>query len=811
MADPSGSRSPGTDFIRQIVADDVASGRYDGRVVTRFPPEPNGYLHIGHAKSIALNFGIAEEFGGRCHLRFDDTNPITEEEEYVRSIQDDVRWLGFDWGEHLYFASDYFERMYECAEILVKKGRAYVDSQSEDEIREGRGTVREPGVESPYRARTVEENLELLRRMRAGEFEDGAHVLRAKIDMASPNMLMRDPVLYRIRHAHHYRTGDDWCIYPLYDYAHCLEDAFEDVTHSICTLEFENNRELYDWVLDNVGFEEPRTHQYEFARLNLDYTVLSKRKLIRLVQEGHVAGWDDPRMPTLAGLRRRGVPPSAIRAFLEMVGVARTDARVDAGKLEYAIRDDLNRTAPRVMAVLDPLRVVLVNYPEDASETLRAPYYPHDVPLEGSRDVPFSGELFIERADFAEHPPKGFRRLVPGGEVRLRYAYVVRCVEVVKDPGTGEVVELRCSYDRQTRGGDTPDGRRVRGTIQWVSAAHALDAEVRLYDRLFDVPDPDDVAGGGDFTDHLNPESLTVVRAKIEPSVARDDPATRYQFERTGYFWRDPVDGVGDVLVFNRIVTLKDTWARGRSTAGPEVSRAEAGVAEAAPAATPPPAVSPRVSRDRAGKRRADPELVARMRRYTDEWGVPEPAADVLTGSRALSDFFEAAVTAHEDAAAVAAWVVNDLRGVLEGRDVGDLPFGGAALGRLAALVSEGHISRRAAKDVLAEMARSGGEPAEIAERLGVERVADRGALATVVDEVLAAWPDKVAAYRAGRESLMGLFVGEVMKATRGAADPVAARAVLRERIVAAGGSGDDRGGASGDRPDPGAQDGGGA
>ncbi len=820
MADSSGSRSPGTDFIRQIVADDVASGRYGGRVVTRFPPEPNGYLHIGHAKSIALNFGIAEEFGGRCHLRFDDTNPITEEEEYVRSIQDDVRWLGFDWGEHLYFASDYFERMYECAEILVRKGCAYVDSQSEDEIREGRGTVTEPGIESPYRSRTVEENLDLLRRMRAGEFEDGAHVLRAKIDMASPNMLMRDPVLYRIRHAHHYRTGDDWCIYPLYDYAHCLEDAFEEVTHSICTLEFENNRELYDWVLDHVGFEEPRTHQYEFARLNLDYTVLSKRKLIRLVHEGHVGGWDDPRMPTLAGLRRRGVPPSAIRAFLAMVGVARTDARVDAGKLEYAIRDDLNRTAPRVMAVLDPLRVVLVNYPEDANEMLRAPYYPRDVPLEGSRDVPFSGELFIERADFAEHPPKGFRRLVPGGEVRLRYAYVIRCVEVVKDPDSGEIVELRCSYDRQTRGGDTPDGRRVRGTIQWVSAAHALDAEVRLYDRLFDVPDPEEVPEGGDFTDHLNPESLRVVRAKIEPSVASDDPGTRYQFERTGYFWRDPVDGMGDALVFNRIVTLKDTWTKRKARARPGAPKPKTrtpgqgggpAAPETAPGAASGSAAAARVSRERAGKRRADPELATRMRRYTDEWGVPAAAADVLTGSRAISDFFEAALAAHEDAPAVAAWIVNDVRGVLEGREIGDLPFDGAALGRLLALVAEGRISRRAAKDVLAELAESGGEPAEIAARLGVERVADREALATVVDGVLAAWPDKVAAYRAGRESLMGLFVGEVMKATRGAADPVAVRALLRERIATEGGAGDDRGDAtSGDPADSGAGEGGG-
>ncbi len=430
MSDATTSPRPGTDFLRQIVTEHTEEGRYGGRVVTRFPPEPNGWLHIGHAKAICLNFGVAQEFGGRCHLRFDDTNPETEEIEYVDAIQNDIRWLGFDWGEHLYFASDYFERMYACAQVLIRKGLAYVDSSPEEEIRRGRGTVTTPGEPGPYRDRTVEENLDLFERMRAGEFEDGAHVLRAKIDMTSPNMIMRDPVLYRIRHAHHYRQGDDWCIYPLYDYAHCLEDAFEGVTHSFCTLEFDNNREIYDWLLDNVGFEEPRTHQYEFNRLNLEYTVVSKRKLLPLVKSGYLAGWDDPRMSTIAGLRRRGVPAEAIRLFCDMIGVAKAESWVDPGKLEFAIRDVLNRSAPRVMAVLDPVRVTLTDVAEDFEEELDAPSYPHDVPREGSRKVPFARELLIERADFSEDPPRGFRRLVPGGMVRLRYAYVIRCDEV---------------------------------------------------------------------------------------------------------------------------------------------------------------------------------------------------------------------------------------------------------------------------------------------------------------------------------------------------------------------------------------------
>ena len=772
-------RTARNDFIRQIVTAHVDEGRY-GEVVTRFPPEPNGYLHMGHAKSICLNFGIAQEFGGRCHLRFDDTNPETEKVEFVESIQRDIRWLGFEWGEHLFFASDYFERMYECAVILIKQGLAYVDSSTEEEIREARGTVTEVGRPTRYRDRSVDENLDLFRRMRAGEFANGAHVLRAKIDLASPNMIMRDPVLYRIRHAHHYRTGDDWCIYPLYDYAHCLEDAFEGISHSLCTLEFDNNREIYDWLLDNVGFEEPRTHQYEFNRLNLEYTVLSKRLLIRLVNEGHVAGWDDPRMPTIAGVRRRGVPPEAVRALCESAGVVKSDSVVDIGKFEYAIRDTLNATAPRVMAVLDPLKVTITNFAEEAEEQLDAPYYPHDVPLEGSRAVPFSRDLWIERTDFAKDPPKGFRRLRPGGEVRLRYAYVIRCDEVVED-AAGNVVELRCSYDRETRGGEA-SGRKGLGTIHWVSARSALDAEVRLYDRLFDAPDPTDVPEGGVFLDHLNPDSLRVVTgAKVEPSVRADASGTRYQFERTGFFWRDPVDGVGKDLVFNRIISLKDNWAKREDAAGMKTaSRPKPSRPESSSTAQPE---RPRVSEERVDARRRDPVLADRMERYTQELDLTAEDADVLTGSLAWSDFFEAALTEHGDASAVASWMVNDLRGVLGGRELGDLPFGGGSLGRLAALVAQGRLSRRAAKEVLAEMAASGGEPAEIVARLGLEVVSDSGALADAVDRVLAAWPEKVADYRGGRTNLLGLFVGEVMKATGGAADPKAVKRILSERL----------------------------
>lgn len=551
--------APPTDFIRQIIEEDLRTNKYGGRVHTRFPPEPNGYLHIGHAKSICLNFGIAAEYGGLCNLRFDDTNPTKEEQEYVDSIKEDVRWLGFDWGDREYYASDYFEQLYEWAIQLIKAGKAYVDDLSADEIREYRGTLTTPGRESPYRNRSVEENLDLFQRMRAGEFPDGSRVLRAKIDMASPNLNLRDPVMYRILHATHHRTGDKWCIYPMYDYAHGQSDSIEGITHSICTLEFEDHRPLYDWFLDELKIYHPR--QIEFARLNLSYTVLSKRKLLQLVEEGHVSGWDDPRMPTISGMRRRGYTPEAIRDFCNRIGVAKKENLVDIALLEHCVRDDLNRRAPRVMAVLRPLRVVIVNYPEDQVEMLECPYFPDDPPRMGFRTVPFSRVLYIERDDFREHPPKEFFRLAPGREVRLRWAYLIKCVNVVKDERTGEVVELHCTYDPQTRGGTTPDGRKVKGTIHWVSAAHARPAEVRLYDRLFLVPNPAEEKDR-DLRELLNPNSLEILPSCwVEPSLAGATPGSRYQFERLGYFCVDR-DSTSEKLVFNRTVPLRDSWSK---------------------------------------------------------------------------------------------------------------------------------------------------------------------------------------------------------------------------------------------------------
>ncbi|MEA3439104.1 MAG: glutamine--tRNA ligase/YqeY domain fusion protein [Chloroflexota bacterium] len=547
-----------TDFIRSIIEEDTKSGKYGGRVHTRFPPEPNGYLHIGHAKAFCLNYSVAEEYGGLYNLRFDDTNPVKEEVEYIDAIIEDIHWMGFDWEDRLYFASDYFEQLYEFALDLIKKGKAYVDDLSAEQIREYRGTLTEPGKDSPFRNRTIEENLDLFERMRAGEFPDGARVLRAKIDMSSGNINLRDPVMYRILHTSHHRTGDEWCIYPTYDFTHGQSDSIEGITHSLCSLEFQNNRPLYNWYLDELGIYHPQ--QIEFARLNLTYTITSKRKLIRLVQEGYVNGWDDPRMPTLSGMRRRGYTPEAIRTFLDNVGVAKSDSVVDMALLEHYIRHDLNKRSPRVMGVLRPLKVVIVNYPEDQVEEIEAINNPEDASM-GARKVPFSRELYIERDDFMEDPPKKFFRLAPGREVRLRYAYFITCVDVIKKE-SGEVVELHCTYDPATYGGDAPDGRKVKATLHWVSAAHAVEAEIRLYDRLFISEYPEDVEDGQDFTSNINPDSLEVISdAYLEPSLIGADPGSRYQFERIGYFAVDPVS-TEDKLVFNRTVPLRDTWAR---------------------------------------------------------------------------------------------------------------------------------------------------------------------------------------------------------------------------------------------------------
>ncbi len=793
--DPKDSieRLEGRDFLRTLVAEDLKAGRHHGRVVTRFPPEPNGFLHIGHAKSICLNFGIADEVDGAvCHLRFDDTNPETEDMMYVEAARRDVAWLGFSWGDNLFFASDYFETMYEVGEHLIREGLAYVDSQSEEEIRENRGTVTKPGTPSPFRDRTPEENLDLFRRMRAGEFENGAHVLRAKIDMASPNMLMRDPLLYRIRHASHYRTGDDWCIYPMYDYAHPLEDAIEDVTHSFCTLEFEINRAVYDWVVENAPLDT-RPRQTEFARLNLDYTIMSKRKLLMLVNEGHVDGWDDPRMPTIAGIRRRGVTPEAIRAFADMIGVAKTDSRVDMGKLEFAIRDDLNDRAPRRMAVLRPLPVTITNYPDGESEEIEAADWPREMDREGSRPVPFSGRILIERDDFSADPPAGWKRLAPGTAVRLRHGYVIRCDDVVTDDA-GEPVELRCSYAPESLDGPTPEDWTVRGAIHWVDAERSVPAEVRLYDRLFRVPDPDAEAAAADrpFTAFLNPDSLvTATEARVEPSLRGDEPGSRYQFERLGYFMSDPEDSTADSLVLNRTVTLRDTWS-GRAGAGSgRAAGADKGDEAAAERRGGPElsAEEHRQLREAAAPERS-PELEERRRRFAHELGIDAEDAELLTRETATADFFEAAIAgeAAPDGVAfnqrVANWMVNELPREIGHRPLADLPFAAADFGALVALLEDGTLNSRAARDVLAAMVETGEHPDAIVDARGLRQISDADALGEVIGQVLARHPDRVDAYRAGQTGLMGFFMGQVMRETGGKANPELAKELLEKRLA---------------------------
>ena len=775
--DGTGRREPPLDFIRTIIRDDLAHGKHAGGVVTRFPPEPNGFLHIGHAKSICLNFGVAREFGGRCNLRFDDTDPAKEDTLYVEAIKDNIRWLGFDWGEGLYNASDYFDELYRFAVQLIERGRAYVCSLSEAEIRESRGTVTQAGRESPYLTRSVDENLALFARMRNGEFADGAHVLRARIDMASPNMKMRDPVIYRIRHVTHHRTGDAWPVYPMYDFAHPLSDALEGVTHSLCTLEFENNREFYDWILEQVDVpSNPR--QIEFARLNLDYTVMSKRRLLELVEEKQVAGWDDPRMPTLAGLRRRGYTPEAIRNFCTSVGIAKSDNTVEMGQLEYFIRDDLNRKAPRVLAVERPLKVVITNYPEDRVEELEAPYYPHDVPGEGSRTLPFSREIYIERDDFLEEPPKGYHRLAPGREVRLRYAYVVKCDEVVKDPASGAVLELRCSYDPDTRSGSGTGGKKVQGTIQWVSAAHALQAELRLYDRLFSVADPQGDAGR-DYRELINPTSLETVKGHVEPSLETARPGDRFQFERLGYFCVDP-DSTGEGLVFNRIVTLRDSWLKivQRGNGGGKRRRSrKPPVASTAAAKAPGERKIP-------SRAELTPAQRSRTEHYRDRLGLASDDAFLLASDNSLAGFFEDAVRCHDNPRAAANWVVNELRPILKDRPLESLPLTPAALAELVALIDGETVSGQAARQVFAAMLEDGGSPADLVERLGLRQVADPRQLEPVVDAVIAANPENVARYRQGKTNLLGFFVGQVMKSTNGKADPRLVNELLRSKLA---------------------------
>jgi len=769
----------GSDFIRQMIRADRLAGCYDGRVQTRFPPEPNGYPHIGHAKSICLNFGVAEQFGGQCNLRFDDTNPSTEEIEFVEAIQRDVRWLGFEWQEPCRYASDYFERIYQYAEQLVSAGKAYVDSLPEEKIREFRGTVTEVGRPSPYRLRSVEENLNLLRRMRAGEFADGEHVLRAKADMAAANMKMRDPLLYRIRRAHHYRTAEKWAIYPMYDFAHCLSDAIEGITHSLCTLEFENNREIYDWVLEHVlaGQElEQRPRQTEFARLSLSYTVLSKRKLLELVAAGQVEGWSDPRMPTLSGLRRRGYTASAIRAFCERIGVGKANSTIDVAVLEHSIRDDLNTEAPRVLAVLQPLEVVIDNYPEDGVEEIEAPYFPRDVAREGSRKLPFSRRIFIERDDFMEDPPKKFFRLAPGREVRLRHAWVIRCTGVEKDPESGAVTRLHCTYDPDTLEGPPKDGRRIQGTLHWVSAEHAVPIEARLYDRLFNDPQPDRGKGGADFKSFLNHASLRVLAGWAEPSLASAAPGSRFQFERQGYFYLEPeASSAAGRAVFNRIVTLRDTWSKQ--------------AAEQAPAAKPS-AESQSASASRKRRRNrspADPTAgwsarrLAELERHQDELGLSRQEALVIVAEPTLMAFFAAAVASHAAPKAIAGWIVNELP--LKTKPVAELPFAAPELAELVALVDAGTITGKIAKEVLAVMLEEGGSPRRIVAERDLSPLGDAAELEPVIAGILASHPTQVEQFHSGKVALLGFFVGQVMKETRGRANPGVVQRLLREAL----------------------------
>ncbi|MDP7039565.1 MAG: glutamine--tRNA ligase/YqeY domain fusion protein [Myxococcota bacterium] len=778
-AEPS-STPTGSNFIQTIIEDDLRSNKHDGQISTRFPPEPNGYLHIGHAKSICLNFGLAKRYGGKCHLRFDDTNPAKEEVEYVNSIQEDVQWLGFDWGENLFHASDYFEKFYEYALHLIKEGNAYVCSLNDEEIRAYRGTVNEAGKHSPYRERRVEENLNLLERMRAGEFSDGAHTLRAKIDMAAANMKMRDPLLYRIRHTPHDRTGDKWCIYPMYDFAHCLSDAQEGITHSICTLEFENNRELYDWLIDHVPLPYHKPHQYEFARLNLTYTVMSKRKLLQLVEGGAVSGWDDPRMPTLAGLRRRGYTPEAIQDFTERIGVAKANSVVDVGLLEYSLRDDLNRRAARVMAVLKPLKVIIENYPEDKVEELQAPAFPQNEARNETRKIPFSRVVYIEADDFSEVPPKGFHRLSPGQEVRLRYGYVIRCDEVIKD-ANGKIEALRCSYDPETLGRN-PEGRKIKAAIHWVSAQHALKVEVRLYDRLFKDEDPDSAAADSSLEEIINPDSSEVLQGvPVEPSIAAESMHPYFQFERLGYFFVDPVDSQDDALVVNRTVSLKDSWVKTTEAVKEQPARKQKSVEKQDKQSATDQKVAKKEARERILGENA--ELRSHYQRYTNELNLNEDDAGALATNPALNTLFNAALEHFTKAQPLANWMINELAGELKERSVKDLSFGGQEIAKLVELIDRQTISSKIAKTVFAHMLEHGGDPEDIVKEKGLEQISDPQVLLPIITNILSQHPDEAAEYAAGQTKRLGFFVGKVMGQTQGKANPQLVNTLLRDAL----------------------------
>lgn len=744
--------SESKDFLRVKVEEDLKSGKYQ-EVITRFPPEPNGFPHIGHAKSICINFGIARDYHGHCNLRMDDTNPTTEDMRYVEALKDAVTWLGFSWADEVRFASDYFPKIYDYAVQLVKMGKAYVDSLGEEEIREYRGSVTEAGRRSVYANRSIEENLDLLERMRKGEFKDGEHVLRAKIDMSAANMKMRDPLLYRIRHAHHFRTKDEWCIYPMYDFAHCLSDYIEGVTHSICTLEFENNRDIYDWVLDALELTPPRPYQYEFARLGMNYTVMSKRKLLELVNGNYVNGWDDPRLPTIAGYKRRGYTPEAIIAFCDQIGIAKANSMVDVAQLEFCIRDDLNPKVPRVMCVIDPLKVVIENY--EGEEEIDASYYPHDVPKEGSRKLPFSREIYIERDDFSENPVEGYYRLTPHQPVRLKHAYILTCKEVIKDKN-GKIIEIKAVYHPDSKSGTDMSGIKTKSAIHWVSAKHAKKAEVRLYERLYKVDAPENV-------EDLNPDSLHVIQnAFIEPAVISEKPDVRFQFERQGYFYADPIDYTDEKPVFNKIVGLKDSWAKKSETAksAPKAESKKAHVeGDVAPMSE---------------------EEKARFEAYTKS-GLNSEIANTLARDAELSRFYEATLLHVKSPTSIANIVANDVARELKRETA--LPFGAKEVAELVAMMDEGVISSKIAKQVFETMAQTGENPTHIVETQGLKQISDPALLKPLIDEVIAKNPENVAKYKAGNTNLFGFFVGQVLKNSGGKANPSVVNSLVSEAL----------------------------
>ena len=751
--------SESKDFLRTIVENDLKSGKYN-EVVTRFPPEPNGFPHIGHAKSICINFGIANDYNGYCNLRMDDTNPTTEDTKYVEALKDAVEWLGFKWGSNkVYYTSDYFQKIYEYAVQLIKMGKAYVDSINEEEMREFRGTVTQAGRRSEYANRSIEENLDLFERMKKGEFKDGAHVLRAKIDMSAANMKMRDPLLYRIRHSHHFRTGDKWCIYPMYDYAHCLSDYIEGVTHSICTLEFENNRDIYDWVLDTLELPKPRPYQHEFARLGINYTVMSKRKLLELVNGNYVSGWDDPRMPTIAGYKRRGYTKESILNFCDQIGIAKANSMVDVSQLEFCIRDDLNTKAPRVMAVLDPIKVTIENY--NGSEEIDAPYFPHDIPKEGSRKISFSNELYIEREDFSENPVKGYNRLTLEQPVRLRHAYIITCKEVIKD-ASGNIVEIKAEYNPNSKSGSDTSGIKVKSAIQWVSAKDAKKIEVRLYDRLYKNESPEGL-------EDLNPNSLTIIKdALIEPAVITDKADVRFQFEREGYFYADPIDYRDENPVFNKIVGLKDSWAKKTKTEDKPVEKV---------------VVKQEVKKEAVigVEQEMSESQKALFEKYTSKLGLNNEVSNILSRDEELSKFYEEALLELNSPITIANIVANDVAKELKQSD--KLKFDAKQIAQLVKMIDEEIISNKIAKQVFEEMVKTGENPSKIVEDKGLVQITDVNIISPIIDEVIAKNPDNVAKYKAGNDKLFGFFVGQVLKATDGKANPKVVNDLVMEKL----------------------------